>query len=49
LGVAEMPLDVCEISRQEPEGSYRQKPYLLQKIEDFYQSRVQDTIRKAIP
>ena len=44
--VAEMPLDVYEISRLELEGIIDKNPSLLQKIKDFYESRVQDTIRK---
>jgi len=47
--IAEGPLDVYEISRLELEGIIDKNPSLLQKIEDFYESRVQDTIKKAIP
>jgi len=43
-----VPLDVHEISRLELEGIIDKNPPLLQKIEDFFESRVQDTIRKAI-
>ena len=47
--IAEGPLEVYEISRLELEGIIDKNPSLLQKLEDFYESRVQDTIRKAIP
>lgn len=47
--IAEGALEVYEISRLELEGIIDKNPSLLQKIEDFYESRIQDTIRKAIP
>lgn len=47
--IAEAPLEVYEVSRLELENIIEKNPSLLHKIEDFYESRVQDTIRKAIP
>ena len=45
--IAEGPLDVYELSRLELEKIIDNNPSLLQKIEDFYECRVQDTIKKA--
>jgi len=45
--IAEGPLEVYELSRLELEKIIENNPSLLQKIEDFYECRVQDTIKKA--
>ncbi|MDH4231181.1 MAG: cyclic nucleotide-binding domain-containing protein [Nitrospirota bacterium] len=45
--VAEGPLEVYEAGRLELEALLSNNPSLLQKIEDIYLSRVQDTIRKV--
>lgn len=44
--IAEGPLEVYEISRFELEQIIDKNPSLLQKLEDFYECRVQDTIKK---
>ncbi len=45
--IAEGPLEVYELSRLELEKIIDNNPSLLQKIEDFYECRVQDTIKKV--
>lgn len=45
--IAEGPLEVYELSRLELEKIIDNNPSLLQKIEDFYECRIQDTIRKV--
>lgn len=45
--IAEGPLEVYELSRLELEKIIDSNPSLLQKIEDFYKCRVQDTIKKV--
>ena len=45
--IAEGPLEVYELSRPELEKIIGNNPSLLQKIEDFYECRVQDTIKKV--
>jgi tetratricopeptide (TPR) repeat protein len=45
--IAEGPLEVYELSRVELEKIIDNNPSLLQKIEDFYECRVQDTIKKV--
>jgi hypothetical protein len=47
--ITEVPLDVYEISRLGLEGIKDKTPSLLQKLEDLYESRGRDNIRKAIP
>jgi len=47
--IAEGPLEVYEISRFEIESIIEKNPSLLQKIEGFYECRVQDTIKKIKP
>jgi CRP-like cAMP-binding protein len=44
--ISEGPLEVYEISRFELEEIIDRNPSLLQKLEDFYECRVQDTIKK---
>ena len=45
--IADGPLEVYELSRLELEKIIDNNPSLLQKIEDFYECRVQDTIKKV--
>lgn len=45
--IAEGPLEVYELSRLELEKIIDKNPALLQKIESFYECRVQDTIKKV--
>jgi len=44
--ISDGPLEVYEISRFELEEIIDRNPPLLQKLEDFYECRVQDTIKK---
>jgi len=44
--IADGPLEVFEISRLDLEKIIEMNPVILSKIEDFYESRVQDTIKK---
>jgi len=44
--IADGPLEVFEISRLDLEKIIGMNPVILSKIEDFYESRVQDTIKK---
>jgi CRP-like cAMP-binding protein len=45
--IAEGPLEVYELTRLELEKIIDANPSLFQKIHDFYECRVQDTIKKV--
>ncbi|MBI5640994.1 MAG: cyclic nucleotide-binding domain-containing protein [Nitrospirae bacterium] len=47
--VANGPVQVYEISRSEIERLIERNPDVLSKLEDFYESRVKDTIKKVMP
>ena len=47
--VADGPLEVYEINRLNIEKIIERNPDVLSKLEDFYESRVKDTIRKIMP
>jgi CRP-like cAMP-binding protein len=45
--IARGPLTVCEIGRLDIEGIIEKNPGVLSVLEDFYDSRLKDTIKKA--
>lgn len=47
--IAEGTLEVYEIGRMELERLIEKNPEILSKLEDFYETRVKDTIRKVKP
>jgi CRP-like cAMP-binding protein len=47
--IAEGPVEVYEISRADLEKTIENNPGILETLENFYERRVKDTIRKVVP
>jgi len=47
--IAEGPVEVYEISRSDLEKIIENNPDILETLENFYEKRVKDTIRKVVP
>jgi len=45
--IALTPLDAIEIDRASLEDAIEKNPRILERIQDFFHSRVQDTIKKV--